>query len=1083
MRKKNLFLGKRCLTFFSVLIAVFASLTAFGAAGDDSEYCRSRIGNGANSYAYINVETNAEGQIIMEIIPYDTSLEDATHFTAFRNWGWNDARAALITVNGNSNTDNAYFTRTVTGNGGTNHDRNKTKLIFTPVSGMVSKGDVVVFPGGASYLEWETPLNDNVYLGTPLTYTYGSNCDYAPKPAALATPDDLEITEGALTFTGDEDASSHTVFVYMSGINVYQQPNFTSGDVVNYTTPGEYTIRIRSIGDNGLHLNSDYSDVLSWTVSGDIPPLDTSEYCYLYWNSGLNAAILTWETLKSGNIAVTMSGFSGNEATWRGASLAPANFKLGPLAVSGADFLNVAFAGNVCTISPKDGVTLPEGFTVQYQGNVEYVTTNGNITFAGNFTYTYGSNCATVNPEKLETPANVSVDSDGKLTFNAVDHAATYNAFVYSGANIVYRQIPVVSGDALNFPLPGTFNVYVTAIPDATETAIYEESDPSEPYAWTVNWQTPATVPASPYCDYEVNPNGTGNSVANGNADWGDHDGTYWSWTTDAEGQLVISINSAFHPEEYPEPRFRANGMSINNFRIGGVPGNLLLEKIGGNTGNTQTFRAKEGVTFLPGIEITYSGVVEYLIITPKPVHDPVMPGNIADLYPTLTFSDVYIYGANCSGEATVLATPENLAVAEDKLTFDAVTGAVTYKVYVYDAEKLLVYTQGNYASDDLLTYNVPGHYTVKVQAIGNAGTYINSGLSDEEAWDLVAALEKPVGLRINTENKLTFPPVPAAVSYTVTIYDAADATVETIPEFESGTQLDMGEANYGTTYTVKVQAIGDGDVILDSELSDAYTWNFEEPYVCNLLLEPEHALIVGTDAITFPDIANGGVLKGTAPYFAPGWDANPNYTIDVTDNVVSIHLGVATGAEWQAQFRILPEAKVLLKAGELYDIRVKVKTSKSTSVYAKIFEYDDNAYTDLIARQAIDAPDGKVFELFGVAFPTGMNSVFQFLFDFGGNPADVDIELSDFVICGEEGITVGINEIGLDKVSVYPVPAQDILHVSGLDAAKEVRVIDVTGHALSVRKVDRDAIDVSGLAKGIYILSIDGKAVKFTKN
>jgi hypothetical protein len=1091
MRKKNFFLGKRCLTFFSVFIAVFASLNVW--AQPASEYCRWLPPSvGAPEAALFTWNTEANGDVTVTII---SAIEGETPGqTAFRGQGWNDARIKenlwVDVAGGNNwvrNTDNLFFTNATSAD--------LLTITLTPTQ-TIPDGAKIRYNGISEY---KTSLNGNAWPTIEFIFTYGST-KQCPEPAPLPAPANVAVNaSGQLTFDAVANATSYLATVYAGSIPYYTEEGVSpSGSTLTSPDPGAYTVKVKAIGDNNLYLNSLESEAVEWTIAGEIPPLDDSEICYLYWDpSGTgagvgsdDAVVLSWETLENGNIQVTMLSVGGNEAAWRAGSLNADNFSLGPQSVRGTAYLNTANSGNICTISPKAGVTLPSGMSIRYQGNVVYLTTggtnpNGNLYPQGDFLYTYGTNCASLEREKLAAPTEVAVDENSALTFTEVENAGAYNAFVYVGENRVYQQIPVVSGDVLNFPLPGTFNVRVTAVPGVESMAEYEESEPSDAYVWTVNWQTPATVPASPYCGYAVNPNGTGNSIANNNETWGDHDGTYWSWNTDAEGQIVISIDSAFHPEEYPEPRFRgASGMSINNFRIGGVPGNLLLEKVGGNTGNTQTFKAKEGITFLPGIEITYSGQVEYLIIAPKPVHDPEMPGNIADLYPGLDFNTVYIYGANCSGEATVLPAPENLAIADNALTFDAVTNAVTYKVYVYDAENLIVHTQGNYASGDLIAYNVPGHYTVKVQSIGNAGEYINSGLSDEAAWDLIAALAKPAGLRIDTENKLTFPPVPAAVSYTVTIYDAADATeaLETIAEFESGTQLDLGADNYGNTYYVKVQAIGDGDVILNSELSDAYTWNFEEPYVCNLLLETEHALIKGSDAITFPDIANGGALKGTAPYFAPGWQANNNFTFDITDNVVSIHLGDATGDDWQAQFRILPETAIKLKANALYDVKVKVKTSKSTPVYAKVFEYDDNSYTELIARQAIDDSDGKVFELNGVAFPGSMNSIFQILFDFGKNPADVDIVLSDFVICGEEG-TVAIQLINPDKISVYPVPAQDVLHVSGLTNAKTVRIVDIAGHAISVQRTAQDAIDVSGLAKGIYILSIDGQTVKFTKN
>jgi hypothetical protein len=95
-----------------------------------------------------------------------------------------------------------------------------------------------------------------------------------------------------------------------------------------------------------------------------------------------------------------------------------------------------------------------------------------------------------------------------------------------------------------------------------------------------------------------------------------------------------------------------------------------------------------------------------------------------------------------------------------------------------------------------------------------------------------------------------------------------------------------------------------------------------------------------------------------------------------------------------------------------------------------------------------------------------------------------VDIEISDIVICGEEGEKpVAIQSVSAEQIQVYPVPAKDVLYVKGLAGAKDVKIVDVTGKAVAVPKVSKESINVSALAKGIYILFVDGKSVKFTKN
>jgi len=1064
MKTKKSQIWKSFIMLFVALVLASASFTVRA----DSEYCRALIGTGATR-AFLSVETNSQGQIIFSIFPFDPAIETATAYTAFRNTGWSNARILLFTVNGNANTANKYFTRTTITGTTENHNANKTKIIFTPVAGMMSPGDIVA---STQTMEWETPSNNNAYTGITISYTYGGTCSI--QPTTLTAPSGLAMDATAhLTFTGDAAATSHTAVVFSGSIPVYEQPNFTSGSVLNYTSPGTYTVKVRSIGDNNLHLNSGYSQAIPWTVAGAPPALGNSEFCHKYWlpttgtATTTDAVFVTWETLVDGSMKVTLEGVGGNQPSFRAGSLNSANLTFGPLALLGSSFVDITYTANVATITPKSGITIPDGMTMRYNGVVAYLTAGGvapnpNLYPNGDFTYTYKTNCANVVLTKLAAPTNVVVSASGNLTFDAVENAATYNAFVYLGETPIYSQIPVASGDKLNFTLPGNFSVRVVAVPGIASSG-YTDSNPSAAIAWTVNYQAPATLPVSAYCHWELDPSGGGNAVAT------DEDAAYWTWTTDAQGQIVISIEGKITPAT---TAFRAGGMDINGFKIEGVSAALLLDKVGDNAGLTQTFKAKPGIVLLPGLKITFSGKVEYRVL---PLNTDLTA--LDDLYPTLTFSTPYIYGSNCSGPAAVLSAPVNLSMsADNKLSFDVVANAVSYKVYVYDATGASVYTQDLFTSGSVISYSVPGHLKVKVQAIGDAATYLSSGLSESVNWNLVAALAKPVGLSIDTENKLSFGAVTSALSYTVTVYqNAADANaLVTIPNFVIGSVVNMGTNSYGTYY-VKVKAVGDGDVILDSPVSDTYTWNFQTPFICNLL--QTHSLVKGSDQITFtkPD----ATTATTAPYFAPGWVPSTDYTFNITDNVVSIHLGTATAGNWQAQFRLVPTTPIQLKTGASYRLKAKVKTSKSTSITSKVFDNDDNKFIELVARQNLSSPDGTVFEIPSIV-PTGLTQIFQILFDFGPSPASTDIEISDIVICGEE-LSSGVKDVQVKGISLYPVPANNELYINGINGMKIVRVVDVLGKIVSVQQT-ANKVDISELNRGVYLLSVDNQMIKFVK-
>ena len=72
-------------------------------------------------------------------------------------------------------------------------------------------------------------------------------------------------------------------------------------------------------------------------------------------------------------------------------------------------------------------------------------------------------------------------------------------------------------------------------------------------------------------------------------------------------------------------------------------------------------------------------------------------------------------------------------------------------------------------------------------------------------------------------------------------------------------------------------------------------------------------------------------------------------------------------------------------------------------------------------------------------------------------------------------------------NVLIYPNPVKDILYISGLSEATDIKIVDITGKAmlrcLSVAEGKIvNQIDVSSLEKGVYFIGINNKFVKFIK-
>lgn len=79
--------------------------------------------------------------------------------------------------------------------------------------------------------------------------------------------------------------------------------------------------------------------------------------------------------------------------------------------------------------------------------------------------------------------------------------------------------------------------------------------------------------------------------------------------------------------------------------------------------------------------------------------------------------------------------------------------------------------------------------------------------------------------------------------------------------------------------------------------------------------------------------------------------------------------------------------------------------------------------------------------------------------------------------------VVTGIRESANSGIKVYPVPARDVLFVNSDNAIRELAILSANGSLIKLASQSRKQIDVSGLAKGVYLLrAVTEKGVSYTR-
>lgn len=136
-------------------------------------------------------------------------------------------------------------------------------------------------------------------------------------------------------------------------------------------------------------------------------------------------------------------------------------------------------------------------------------------------------------------------------------------------------------------------------------------------------------------------------------------------------------------------------------------------------------------------------------------------------------------------------------------------------------------------------------------------------------------------------------------------------------------------------------------------------------------------------------------VSPGTLPtdniYFAPGWSASDQYSYTLTEDAATFVLTDATSLRWQAQFKI--PTGVSFTSEDVYQLEFDYKATNSFTGFVKLYKStDDNTYAvseELDINTTIQHFKSQVYT------NKPLENVLL-LFDFGGNPANTTIEVTN---------------------------------------------------------------------------------------
>ena len=458
-------------------------------------------------------------------------------------------------------------------------------------------------------------------------------------------------------------------------------------------------------------------------------PRLASEYCKYPIGEGNTAAEITWTTVGN-DVVITISAVAGSvdpsatrfrdqlQENNKGNGMCDAGlakFKVGENTDATEYFEKDFTSGNVYTLKLKDGVTPPTvGTQIKFSGYIEYQTENDpNAYPAPTLSYSYGYKSAI-----LSKPTNIAISAGKAITFDAVEDATSYKAFVYGFGELCYEQ-EVTNGGTLNFTprIASTYQVVLQAY--GAEDSF---SPASDEYDWEIATGTPGGyAPISAIKDYVIQ-NGSDEASQ-----------VLVTWITNLEnGDLEITIA----PKEGGSETYTywvEDGMRIGGFRFNGE--STFADYFDAGQGNNVpagttklVYHPKTTGSHIPqyGDVITFTN--NYIVYRYAESPDHVWPNNI-------TLPN-FVYGTNC--DVANDHVPPVIEITKISSTVNSVTLQidVTEKNDADEDGDLRVFTirdeANGYAEEDVvldgshqvtlsgLHYNTTYTFTVKAEDMGS---------------------------------------------------------------------------------------------------------------------------------------------------------------------------------------------------------------------------------------------------------------------------------------------------------------------------------------------------------------------------
>lgn len=148
---------------------------------------------------------------------------------------------------------------------------------------------------------------------------------------------------------------------------------------------------------------------------------------------------------------------------------------------------------------------------------------------------------------------------------------------------------------------------------------------------------------------------------------------------------------------------------------------------------------------------------------------------------------------------------------------------------------------------------------------------------------------------------------------------------------------------------------------------------------------------------------------KTPSVYYSADWEHQiEEYTVEVSENSVKYVLPTATTAQWMAQFAI--DTDITTQAANAYDFKCNITADKDVKATVKLFQTGNNDLYYFSDAVNLKAGETYVYDKQHVKMDGIDMTAVTLLIDFGGNPADLTVDVTDILFKindGEEPVVV----------------------------------------------------------------------------